>query len=101
MNIKKGDNVKVITGKDRGKTGTILRVVPSDNRVVVEGVNVFTKRSRPRRQGEKGQMVAVPRALQASNVMLVCKNCKQATRVGYRVEGNKKVRFCKKCKATA
>lgn len=100
MNIKKGDNVKVITGKDRDKTGTVLRVLPDANRLVVEGINMFKKRSKPKKQGEKGETVLVPRSMNASNVMLVCKNCKKATRIGHRIEGKTKVRFCKKCSAT-
>jgi len=99
MRLKKGDTVKILGGKDRGKTGTILHALPEAGRVVIDGLNVFKKHSRPRRQGEKGQMVLVPRPMPASKVMLVCPNCKQPTRIGARVEGARKVRFCKKCEA--
>jgi large subunit ribosomal protein L24 len=100
MKLHKGDNVKVLSGKDRGKTGTILRAMPEDDKIVIDGLNVFKKRSKPRKQGEKGQTVLVPRPLPAGKVMLICPNCKQATRIGSRLEGSKRVRYCKKCEAT-
>ncbi len=100
MKLKKGDQVKVITGKDRGKTGTIIKVHPDENRLVLEGLNLYKKRVRPKQQGKQGQTVLVPRPLAASNVLLLCPNCKEATRAGYRVDGNQKVRYCKKCEAT-
>lgn len=100
MNLKKGDNVKILSGKDRGKTGVILKAFPEDGRIQIDGLNVFKKRSKPRKQGEKGQIVAVSRPLAASKVMIICPNCKEPTRVGGRMEGNRKVRYCKKCKAT-
>ncbi|MDE2019304.1 MAG: 50S ribosomal protein L24 [Patescibacteria group bacterium] len=99
MKLHKGDQIKITSGKDRGKTGTILRALPDEDRILVDGLNLFNKRSRPKRQGEKGQTVAVPRPLPASRVMLICSVCKEPTRVGFRVEGNAKVRYCKKCKA--
>jgi large subunit ribosomal protein L24 len=99
MKLKKGDQVKIVRGKDRTKTGTILRVIPEENRVVVDGLNVYRKRIRPTKSNQKGQVVEVPRSLAASNVMFICKSCKAATRVGYRTEGNEKVRYCKKCQA--
>lgn len=99
MNIKKGDTVKILSGKDRGKTGPILAVAPKDDKVTVTGLNVFKKRVRPRKQGEKGEMVEVPRPLPRSRVMFVCPSCKKAVRLGARVESGKKVRFCKKCQA--
>jgi large subunit ribosomal protein L24 len=100
MNFKKGDQVKIISGKDRGKTGAILRVLAEANRVAIEGINTHKKRMKPRKQGQKGETVSVVRPMSASNVMLLCKNCKKATRIGHRMEGKTKVRFCKKCQAT-
>ena len=100
MQIKKGDQVKIMAGKDRGKTGTVLRVLPDEDKVAIEGVNMFKKRMRPRKQGQKGETVSVVRPLHVSNVMLVCKNCKKASRTGTRMEGEKRVRFCKNCEAT-
>lgn len=100
MKLKKGDNVKILSGKDRGKTGTVLRAMPDDNKIVIDGLNIFKKRQKPRKQGEKGETVSVPRPLQASKVALICSSCKEPTRIGMRLDGNKKVRYCKKCKAT-
>jgi large subunit ribosomal protein L24 len=99
MKLHKGDNVKILSGKDRGKTGKVLYAMPDDSKVVLENLNVFKKRSRPRKQGEKGMTVEVPRAMPASKVMLICTSCKEPTRVGFRLEGAKKVRYCKKCKS--
>ena len=99
MKIKKGDNVKVISGKDRTKTGTVLVASPDGMKITIDGINMFKKRSAPKKQGEKGQIVNVPRPFGVSKVMLICPNCKAATRVGYRVEGSSKVRYCKKCKS--
>jgi len=99
LGIKKGDQVKILTGKDKGKEGRVLKVFPKDFKVLVEGLNVFKKRVRPKRQGEKGQMIDLPRPLLRDNVMLVCKSCKKPTRVGHRVDGDRKTRVCKKCQA--
>lgn len=100
MKLKKGDNVKVLTGKDRGKTGAVLRVHPDTGRLSIEGINMFKKRMRPTKQGQKGETVLVARPLDASNVMVVCPNCKVPTRLGGRTEGEHNVRYCKKCQAT-
>jgi large subunit ribosomal protein L24 len=99
MKLKKGDQVKIMSGKDRGKTGTILHALPEVEKVMVDGLNMFKKRSRPKKQGEKGQIISVPRPMPVSKVMLVCSSCKEPTRVGFHLEGAKKVRYCKKCKA--
>ncbi len=101
MNIKKGDTVKILGGKDRGKTAAVLAVFPDENKISVEGVNRYKKRARPKKQGQKGETVLVVRPLSASNAAIVCQNCKRPTRVGYRLEGNAKVRYCKKCQAGA
>ncbi len=104
MKIKKGDQVKIISGKDRGKTGAIVSVLPNENRITVEGINLYKKRVRPTKQGQKGETVSVSRPFSASNAMVICSNCKKATRVGFRVEGSgknvTKTRYCKKCGAS-
>ena len=102
MNIKKGDTIQIITGKDRGKTGKILAVYPDRDRILVEGVNVYKKHVRPRRQGEKGEIVSLPRPLHASNSMLVCPRCGKSTRVGRRIDetGKAAVRYCRRCQGT-
>ena len=100
MKLKKGDQVKIMSGKDRGKTGTVLIAYPLDGKIIVDNLNLFKKRSKPKRQGETGQIVQVARPMPASKVMMICANCKNPTRIGYRTEGGNKLRFCKKCKAT-
>lgn len=97
MRIKKNDTIKVITGKDRGKTGKISKVYIDKNAVLVEGVNIYKKHVRPKRQGEKGEIVQLPRPLDVSNVMLVCSTCGKPTRIKYRREGKTKIRICQKC----
>jgi len=104
MKIIKGDNVLVISGKDRAKTGKVLRAVPGDGRIVVEGVNIAKKCQKPRQQGQKGQIVSLPKSISVSNVKLVCPKCGKAARVGYKVvmddKNERKVsRMCKKCLA--
>ncbi len=99
MKLKKGDNIKILSGKDKGKVGVVLTVISETSKISANGLNMFKKRSRPKKQGEKGQMVLVPRPFPSSKAMLVCASCKKPTRVGYRMEGNKKVRYCKKCKS--
>src|SRR6185295_2234800 len=100
MKIKKGDKVQIVSGKDRGKSGTVLHVFPERDRISFEGINVYKKRVRPKRQGQKGETVAVARPLAASNVMLLCPSCGKPTRIGAKVEGGRKSRVCKKCGAT-
>lgn len=98
MNLKKGDKVKIISGNDRGKEGKILAVFPEDGRIMVDGVNIKKKHARPRRQGQKGERIEKPAPFNASRAMIVCGSCGRATRVGWREEGGKKIRVCKKCK---
>ena len=105
MKIKKGDKVLVISGKSRGKTGKVLQVFSDNNRITVEGLNLGKKHVRPRREGEKGQIVELALPMHVSNVKLLCPKCNQPARVGFRVgaikEGAKnsriKTRICKKC----
>lgn len=99
MKIKTGDTVLVTKGKDRARTGKVTRVLPSENKVVIEGVNLRKKHQKPRRTGEKGSIISITHPLPAANVKLLCPNCKEPTRVGYRLEGQTKQRVCKKCKA--
>jgi large subunit ribosomal protein L24 len=100
MNIKKNDTVKVMAGKDKGKTGKVSQVFKVLNKVVVEKLNKRYKNLRPRKEGEKGQRIEFDAPMDASNVMLVCKKCAKTTRVGYKISGDKKYRVCKKCKET-
>lgn len=98
MNIKKGDTVKILAGKDRDKTGKIIKVDSKSDRVTVEGLNVYKKHVRPKKQGEKGQIVDVIRPMHYSNVALICPNCGKAVRTGYIIQEGKKSRCCRKCK---
>lgn len=97
MNILKGDQVKIISGKDKGKIGKVIKVMPKKMQVIVEGLNLVKKHVRARRAGEKGQIIEVPRPLHVSKVMIVCSKCGKPTRVGYLIKEDKKYRVCKKC----
>ena len=97
MTVKKGDNVVVIAGKDKGKTGKVLEVFPKDNRVLVDGVNIVTKHKKARTQNEKSEIVKMNAPIEASNVMVVCPVCGKATRVAHKEIEGKKARACKKC----
>jgi large subunit ribosomal protein L24 len=96
MKIKKGDNVEIIAGKDKGKRGKVTHTVPRSGQVVVEGLNIRKKHTRPRKEGEKGQRIEIPFPLDVSNVMLVCPHTDKLTRVGYKVENGQKVRISKR-----
>jgi large subunit ribosomal protein L24 len=97
--IRRNDNVVVITGKDRGKRGRVLKVVPSTNRLIVEGVNFIKRHTKPNPQRQiKGGVVEREAALHASNVQLVCPECGKPTRLGRKILGDgRKVRICRKC----
>ena len=97
--IRKNDNVVVITGKDRGKRGRVLQLVPAKNRLIVEGVNIVKRHTRPNpRQNVKGGIVEREAGLHASNVQLICPECGAPTRIGRRLLGDgRKVRICRKC----
>ena len=99
MKVKKNDTVLVLTGKDAGKTAKVLVAIPKTNKVVVDGVNVQKKHKKARSAQEVSEIVNQSGAIDASNVMVVCSACGKATRVAYKVEGDKKVRVCKKCGA--
>jgi len=99
MKIKKGDQVKSILGKDRGKTGKVLRIFPETGKILVEGLNMIKKHVRPNKEGERGQRLDLPAKMNASNLMVVCPKCSKESRIGSkRIEG-KAVRVCKKCNA--
>ena len=99
MNIKKNDTVIVLSGKDKGKKGKVLGTVPSEAKVVVEGINLATCHIKPRKQGEEGGIVKRESAIYASKVQIVCPKCGKGTRVAMQMKGDKKVRVCKHCGA--
>ncbi|TDL30541.1 50S ribosomal protein L24 [Jeotgalibacillus sp. S-D1] len=96
MHVKKGDKVMVISGKDKGKTGTILAAFPKKDRVLVEGVNIVKKHSKPSQMNPQGGINNQEAAIHVSNVMLIDPKTNEPTRVGYKVEDGKKVRIAKK-----
>lgn len=97
MKVKKGDNVLILAGKDRGKAGKIMKSFPKELKVLVEGINLRKKHVRPRKEGEKGQIVQIPVPMDVSNVKMICPKCGKASRVGYKKEKDRKFRICKKC----
>lgn len=99
MEIKKGDTVVILTGKDKGKKGAVIKASPADKKVVVEGLNMVTKHVKPRGANQPGGKVDQPAAIDVSNVMLVCPVCGKATKVAHEKADGKNVRKCKKCGA--
>ena len=98
VHVKKGDNVIVLNGKDRGKKGKVLSVQPSKHMVLVEGVNMVTKHVKPRNQYQQGDLVHQESPVNAEKVMLVCSKCGKPTKVGKKyLENGSKARVCKKC----
>ncbi len=100
LKIKKGDNILVLKGKDRGKTGKVARVFLSERKIIVEGINLITKHIKPKTQGQKGEKIHIAAPIDISNVKLICPSCLKATRVGFEKNKQKKLRICKKCKKT-
>ena len=99
MNIKKGDNVIVVTGKDKGKKAKVLKTFPTRNLLLVEGVNLVKKHQKKRRENQKGQTITKAMPLNSSNVMIFCSRCEKGTRIGSKVIDKKKVRTCASCKS--
>ena len=99
MKLKKGDNVIVLSGNDKGKTGEVLEVIPSTQKVIVKGVNIRKKHVKPRKAGEEGGIIPSEYPIHSSKVNILCPKCGKASRIGYVIEDGKKVRVCKKCGA--
>ena len=99
LHVRKGDMVAVIAGRDKGKTGKVLRVFPQKERVIVEGINFVKKHIKRRRQGDQGGILEKEASLNVSNVSVICKRCSQSVRISIDVlSDGSKVRYCKKCK---
>ena len=96
MKLKKGDNVIAVAGKDKGKKGKIIRVLPKDNKVVVEGINILKKHQRPRKTGEKGQIMKIAMPMNASNVMILDPKTDKPSRIGKKQLGDKMIRIARK-----
>ncbi len=101
IHVKSGDKVVILSGRDKGKTGKVMQVSPSENKVIVEGCNISTKHVKPRKMGEEGGLVKVESAIYAGKVMLVCPKCGKPTRLAHKIlaDGSKK-RLCKSCGET-
>jgi large subunit ribosomal protein L24 len=97
MKLRKGDEVEVLSGKELGKRGDIMRVLPRQGKVIVDRVNIAKKHQKPTRTTMQGGIIDKEMPLDASNVGIVCSKCNKATRIGYRYEDGKKIRICRKC----
>lgn len=100
VKIKKGDEVIMLNGKDKGKKGKVLKIIKKSNRVIVEGLNLVKKNLKPKKQGEKGEIISMPRSVNISNVAIFCSRCNKGVRVGFRLSGDQKMRICRKCQET-
>jgi large subunit ribosomal protein L24 len=99
VSIRKDDEVMVISGKDRGARGRVVRVLPRQGRIMVEGIARAKKHARPSKRRQQGGIIDVELFVDISNVQLVCRSCGRPTRVGYRIDGGDKTRVCKRCGA--
>ena len=99
MKLKKGDLVKVLSGKDRGVEGEVMRAIPQKDMVIVDGVNVARKSQRAVRATMQAGIIDKDMPVPAAKVALICPGCKRPTRIGYRFDGDTKVRICRKCEA--
>lgn len=97
FSIKRDDNVEVLAGKDKGKRGTVVRVIRKSDKVVVSGVNIVKKGVKRRNEQEQGGIVEVEAPIHISNVGIVCKKCARPVRIGYKIDGDKRIRVCRKC----
>lgn len=97
MKIKKGDTVKILTGKDRSKSGLVEYVFPKDNRLIVKGIQTVKKHLKPSKKNPSGGIIDINQKISSSNVMMICPNCGETSRVGYSLISKTKVRICKKC----
>ncbi len=97
FHIKKDDTVKVIAGKDKGKSGKVMRVIPKKDRAIVEKINMVKRHMRPSQQQRQGGILEKEAPIHVSNLMLICTKCTDPTRVGYKMIDDRKVRYCKKC----
>lgn len=99
MKIKKGDKVKVIYGKDKGRDGVVERVYTKENKILIPGINIFKKHIKKNEKMPQGGVVELPRSIAVAKVMLLCPKCGKPVRVGYEFSKDKKYRICKKCKS--
>jgi len=100
MKIRKGDKVKIMAGKDRGKDGVVDRVYAKQEKILIQGMNLIKRHVKKNQELPQGGIVDIPKPIRVSSVMLICPKCSKPTRVGFKLDKNKKVRSCRKCKAT-
>lgn len=106
MKIKKGDTVKILIGKDKGKTGKVEKLFPREDRVLIPGINEFKRHVKARQgsaagpSGQKSEIMTITKPITVSNVAIVCPKCKKVSRIGWKIEKGKKVRICRKCLKT-
>jgi len=98
MKLKKNDNVYILSGKDKGKSGPIEKVFVEDKKLIVKGINLAKKHIKPSKKSPSGGIVDINLKIDVSNVMLVCPSCSKTTKVGYEINKGEKTRVCKKCK---
>lgn len=98
MKFKKDDEVKIVTGKDKGKTGKIQKVYPKVNKVLVGGVNIYKRHLKSQGSGKPGGIVEITKPLPVANIAFVCPKCKKQTRLGFQITGGEKQRICRKCR---
>ncbi len=99
MKIKIGDTVKIVAGKDNGKTGKVEKTFPKESKVIVEGINKYKRHIKARTPGQKSEIISLTKPLPVANVAVLCPKCKKQTRVGYKILKDEKTRICKKCQA--
>lgn len=97
MKLKKGDLVKIVTGKDKGREGKIEKVLPQIKKILVQGVNQYKRHLKARAQGQKSEIAMITKPLAEASVALICPHCKKQTRIGFKMEKNDKIRVCRKC----
>lgn len=97
MKLRKGDEVKVTAGRDKGKSGKVEKVLLREHKVVVSGINMYKRHYKPRKQGEKGGIIDIIKPLSVASISLLCPKCKSVTRIGFKSIGDSKVRICRKC----
>ncbi len=97
--IRRGDMVKILVGKEKGKSGKVIKIITKKNKAIVEGLNLVKKHQKPKKSGETGDIVEIPAPINLSNLKLICPHCHQPTRVGFKMIDGQKKRICLKCKS--
>ena len=97
MKLKKGDLVKIVLGKDKGRQGKIEKILAKTDKVLVAGINQYKRHLKARAQGQKSEIVTITKPMSSQNIALICSHCKKITRIGFKIEKNDKIRICRKC----